>query len=112
MCQRVYEACNYKYTRPIGDKVIVKPAEMIAVDIIGTIELIDLLKQSEIDTQIKANLNTSFFIGQNFIKSDFIARCHISEVYKVDIDFLEKIVSDKQIIKIGQININYVQAEM
>jgi phage-related baseplate assembly protein len=112
MCQRVYEACNYKYTRPIGDKVIVKPAENIVVDITGTIELIDLLKQSEIDTQIKANLNTSFFIGQDFIKSDFIARCHIGGVYKVDIDFIEKIATSKQIIKIGQININYIQAEI
>jgi phage-related baseplate assembly protein len=112
MIQRVYEACNYKYTRPIGDKVIVKPAEMIAVDITGTIELFDLLKQSEINNKIEANLRTSFFIGQDFVTSDFMSKCHIDGVYSVKSDFTDKIVSNKQIIRIGQINFNYVQAEI
>jgi hypothetical protein len=35
---------NAKYTRPLNDKVLVKPAE---------IEVFDLLKQSEIDANIK-----------------------------------------------------------
>jgi phage-related baseplate assembly protein len=112
MCQRVYEACNDKYTRPIGDKVIVKPAEMITVDITGTIELFDLLKQSEINDKIEANLKTSFFIGQDFVTSDFMSKCHIDGVYSVKSDFTDKIVSNKQIIKIGKINFNYVQAEI
>ena len=85
---------NAKYTRPLNDKVLVKPAE---------IEVFDLLKQSEIDAEIRANFENSFFIGQNFIESDFMRKCHIDGVYRVNSNFKDRLVNDNQIIKINKL---------
>jgi len=112
MINRVYEACNKRYVRPLGDNLIVKLAEIVELDISATIELFDLLKQGEIDTAIRANFNNSFFIGQDFIKSDFIRKCHIDGVYRVNTDFTDVIVSNKQIIKIKSLNLNFVEANL
>jgi len=112
MIKNVYEACNYKYTRPLGDNLTVKPAEIIEVILTATIELFDLLKQVEVDTQIKSNFENSFFIGQNFVKSDFIRKCHIAGVYKVESNFEDVTTNDKQIIKIKELNFNYKEASL
>jgi len=109
MIQKVYDACNYKYTRPLGDALTIMNAEVLTVDIVGTIQLLDLMKQSSIDAKIKTNLRDPFFIGQDFVASDFMSRCHIDGVYKVAIDFEEIKATNKQIIKIGNIDLNYIQ---
>lgn len=112
MISRVNEALNGKYTRPLGDDVNVYPAEKVAINLTATIELFDLLKQSEIEKQIRANFDNSFFIGQDFIRSDFIRKTHIDGVYKVNSEMMSVTVTDKQIIDIASININFVQAEL
>ncbi len=112
MIQRVYKACNEKYTRPLGDKLSVYPAQLIELDLTADIQLLDLLKQDEIDTQIKANFENSFFIGQDFMKLDFYRKCGVDGVYDVKSDFEDITVNDKQIIKINSINFNYTQAEL
>lgn len=112
MINKVYQACNAKYTRPLGDNLTVAPAEIIYVDLVATIELFDLLKQVEIDNNIKANFKNSFFIGQHFVKSDFIRKCHIDGVYKVNSDFDDVKVSNKQVIKIASFDFTYKQAEL
>jgi phage-related baseplate assembly protein len=112
MINRVYEACNKRYVRPLGDNLIVKPAEIVELNISATIELFDLLKQGEIDTAIRANFENSFFIGQDFVRSDFIRKCHIDGVYRVDTDFNDVIVNNKQIIKIKSLSLNFVEAEL
>jgi len=112
MIQRAYENCNAKYTRPLGDELNILPAEIIEVDLTADIELFDLLKQSEIDTTIKANLNNSFFIGQDFVQSDFVRKCHIDGVYKVNSEFKDVLATNKQIIKIKSINFTYREAQI
>jgi phage-related baseplate assembly protein len=112
MIDKVYQACNEKYTRPLGDNLTVAPAEIVYVDLSATIELFDLLKQVEIDSKIKANFKDSFFIGQNFVKSDFIRKCHIDGVYKVDSEFEDIKVSNKQVIKIASFDFTYKQAAL
>ena len=96
---------NAKYTRPLNDKLSVKPAEIISLDLTVDIEVFDLLKQSEIDAEIRANFENSFFIGQNFIESDFMRKCHIDGVYRVNSNFEDRIVSNKQIIKINSLTL-------
>ena len=98
--------------RPIGDNLIVKPAEIVELDIDVTVELFDMLKQGEIDAAIRANFDNSFFIGQDFVRSDLIRKCHIDGVYRVDTDFSDVIVSEKQIVKINSLNLNYVEASL
>ena len=110
MLDRVREACNSKYVRPIGDNVIVAPAEIITLNLTATVEIFDLLKQSEIEKSIKANFDNSFFIGQNFVESDFIRKCHIDGVYRVYSDFEDVILSDKQIIVIGSLTLDIKEA--
>ena len=105
MIKKVYEACNAKYTRPLNDKVLVEAAEIISLDLTVDIEVFDLLKQSEIDANIRANFKNSFFIGQNFIESDFMRKCHIDGVYRVNSNFEDRIVSNKQIIKINSLTL-------
>jgi len=112
MIDRVYENCNEQYTRPIGDNLSVYPAEIISIDLKANIELFDLLKQVEIDTQIKANFKDSFFIGQDFIRSDFIRKTHIDGVYKVNSEMLSQTITDKQIVKINSFDFTYTQAEL
>jgi len=112
MINRVYEACTAKYVRPINDNVIVKPAEIVSLNLTATIEVFDLLKQSEIDTNIRANFNNSFFIGQNLVASDFIRKCHIDGVYRVYSDFEDVILNDKQIIVIESLTLNFREAEL
>lgn len=112
MINRVYEACNKRYVRPLGDNLIVKPAEIVELNISATIELFDLLKQGEIDTAIRANFENSFFIGQDFVRSDFIRKCHIDGVYRVDSDYKDSIVNNKQIIKIKSLSLNFVEASL
>jgi len=112
MIDRVYESCNEKYTRPLGDDLNVYPAQIVEVNLKANIELFDLLKQGEIDTNIRANFSNSFFIGQDFIRSDFIRKTHIDGVYKVNSEMLSKTITDKQIIKINSIDFTYVQAEL
>lgn len=110
MINRVNEALNAKYTRPLGDDVKVFPAEKVEVNLTATIHLFDLLKQSEIDKKIRANFDNSFFIDQNFIQSDFIRKSHVDGVYKVESDFTDVTTTNKQIIDIKSINFNYVEA--
>jgi phage-related baseplate assembly protein len=110
MIDRVYESCNEKYTRPLGDDLSVYPAQIIEVNLTGDIELLDLLKQDEIDTQIKANFNNSFFIGQDFMKLDFYRKCGVAGTYDIKSAFTDVLANDKQIIKIVSINFNYTQA--
>ena len=112
MIQRANVACNDKYTRPIGDKVSVLPAEIIALDIDVKIELFDLLKQSDVEKRIRENFLNSFFIGQNFVRSDLIRKCHIDGVYRVSSDFEDVLVSNKQIIKIESLNLEFVEADI
>ena len=112
MIQRADGACSDKYTRPIGDKVSVKPAEIISLDIDVKIELFDLLKQSDIEKRIRDNFLNSFFIGQNFVRSDLIRKCHIDGVYRVSSDFEDVIVNNKQIIKISSLNLDFVEADI
>jgi len=110
MLQRVREACNAKYVRPLGDNVIVAPAEMITLELSAVIEVFDLLKQSEIEKNIRANFDNSFFIGQNLISSDFIRKCHIDGVYRVHSSFEDKIITKKQIIKIKSLILTFKEA--
>lgn len=110
MIERVYNICNEKYTRPLGDDLNVYPAEIIEVNLIGDIELLDLLKQDEIDAQIKANFNNSLFIGQDFMKLDFYRKCGVTGIYDIKSSFTDVLANDKQIIKIISINFNYTQA--
>jgi len=110
MLDRVREACNAKYIRPIGDNVIVAPAEIVSLDLSATIEVYDLLKQSEIDKNIRANFDNSFFIGQNLVESDFVRKCHIDGVYRVYSDFKDVILNDKQIIVINSLTLNIKEA--
>ncbi|MBL0703217.1 MAG: baseplate J/gp47 family protein [Sulfurospirillum sp.] len=110
MINRVFEAVNSKKVRPLGDKVSVYPAVKKVVDITATIEVFDLLKQSEIKTNIEANFKDSFFIAQNFIMSDFIRKCHIDGVYRVKSEFQDVIVSNKEIITMGTLELNFMEA--
>jgi len=112
MIDRVYESCNEQYTRPLGDDLSVYPAQLIELDLTADIKLLDLLKQDDIDTQIKANFKNSFFIGQDFMKLDFYRKCGVDGVYDVKSTFEDITVNDKQIIKINSINFNYTQAEL
>lgn len=112
MVERVYNSCSTKKVRPLGDKVSVYPAIKKVVDITATIEVFDLLKQSEIKDSIEANFKDSFFIGQNFIKSDFIRKCHLDGVYRVNSGFEDVITNDKEIVTIGSINLTFKEAEL
>ena len=112
MLDRVRSACNAKYIRPIGDNVIVAPAEVIHLDLSATVEVFDLLKQSDIEKSIKANFDKSFFIGQNLVESDFLRKCHIDGVYRVYSDFTDVIVSNKQIISIDSLTLNFREASL
>ena len=112
MLSRVREACNAKYVRPIGDNVIVAGAEIISLNLTATVEVLDLLKQAEIQTNIKANFENSFFIGQNLVESDFIRKCHIDGVYRVYSDFVDVIVSDKQIIVLESLTLTFKEAQL
>jgi phage-related baseplate assembly protein len=110
MIDRVYEAFSARYVRPLNDRVIVKQAEIIIEEITVTVELFDILSQSDIDTQIRSNFSNSFFIGQDFVRSDLIRKCHINGVYRVTTDFSDVIISEKQIFKISSLNINFKEA--
>jgi phage-related baseplate assembly protein len=112
MITRVQNACNSRYIRPLGDKVSVKQAEIKEVVIKATISLFDILNQSNIHNQIKTNFETSFLIGEDFVKSDFIRRCHIDGVYSVDTDFETIETKGKEVIKIVDIDLTYTQAEL
>jgi phage-related baseplate assembly protein len=112
MIKRVEEACNKRYVRPLGDRVIVKAAEILELKLSATIEVFDLLKQYEIEKSIRENFSNSFFIGQDFVRSDFIRKCHIDGVYRVDTDFKDVIVSDKQIIKIASLTLVFKEASL
>ena len=112
MIRRVEDALNKRYVRPLGDKVIVKPAKIVEITIKADIELFDLLQQKEIDRQIKENFKDTFFIGQDFVKSDFIRKCHIDGVYRVNSDFEDVIVSDKEVIQIKGFELNYMEAKI
>jgi len=112
MINKVYEACSARYTRPLNDNLSVKPAEIISLDLSADIEVFDLLKQSELDAEIKANFENSFFIGQNFVESDFIRKCHVNGAYRVYSDFTDVLATDKQIIKINSLTLNFKEAEL
>lgn len=112
MISRVNSSLNAKKTRPLNDFVKVYPAKKIEVSLEATVELFDLLKQSSIDKVIRANFENSFFIGQNFVRSDFIRKIHIDGVYRVTSDFKDVVVSDKEIIEITNINLNFKKAEL
>lgn len=110
MINKVTEAVSSKKVRPLNDKVSVKPAIKKIVNITATIEVFDLLRQTEIKKNIEANFKNSFFIAQNFTKSDYIRKCHIDGVYRVNTDFEDVITNDKEIIEIGSYNLNFVEA--
>jgi len=110
MIDRVYEACSARYVRPLNDKVIVSPAETIIDEITVEVELFDMLSQGDIDTNIRASFSNSFFIGQDFVRSDLIRKCHINGVYRVTTDFSDVIISEKQIFEISALNINFKEA--
>ena len=112
MINKVYEACNARYTRPLNDNLSVKPTEIISLDLTAEIEVFDLLKQSELDAEIRANFENSFFIGQNFVESDFIRKCHINGVYRVYSDFNDVMATDKQIIKVNSLTLNFKEAQL
>lgn len=112
MIQKVYDSCNKKFVRPLGDRLNVYPAELILLDLVAEIELFELYDVDEIDAQIKENFNLSFFIGDEFLRVDFIKKFHVTNnVYKVNSEFEDTIVTNKQIIKINSINFTYVQAK-
>ncbi len=112
MIKDVYESCSAEYVRPLGDNLNVYAAKEINVNLTADIQLFNLLDQSKIDEEIKANLNNSFFIGQDFVNSDFIRKCHINGVYKVVSDFTDIAANAKEIIKIKSIQFNYLEARL
>ncbi len=112
MIKRVYKILNKEYNRPLGDLVTVKEATPITLDLRADIYLFDILKQKEIDKKIKENFKNSFYIGQDFILSDFMRKSHIEGVYKVDTPFNDVMVSQKEIIKINSISFRYLEAEL
>lgn len=110
MIDRVSKALNQKNIRPIGDLVTVKRAMEKPLNIEVAIELFDLLRAGEIEKRIRANFNQSFFIGQNFVSSDLIRKCHIDGVYRVDSDFTDVICNKKEIINLIDLKLNFKRA--
>jgi len=112
MLSRVKEALNAKKVRPLNDKVTVHPAILKNINITATIELFDLLRQKEIEEQVRKNLLKTFYIGENFTRSDLIRRLHIDGVYRVITDFKDVITSKKEIIHISEINLEFAEAKL
>jgi len=112
MINNVYKTCSAKYTRPLNDNLTVRPAEIVSLDLLADIEVFDLLLQNELDTNIRENFKDTFFIGQNFVKSDFIRKCHINNVYRVNTNFEDVVVNDKQVIRINSLKLEFKEAQI
>lgn len=112
MLSRVKEALNAKKVRPLNDKVSIYPAILKNINITATIELFDLLRQKEIEEQVRKNLLKTFYIGENFTRSDLIRRLHIDGVYRVVTDFKDVITSKKEVIRINKINLEFTEAKL
>ena len=104
MIDRVYDSCTPKKVRPLNDKVVVAAAPIIGLDVSSTIEVFDLLKAGEIEEAIRDNFHNSFFIGQDFVKSDLDRKCHVDGVYRVNTDFTDVLTNEKEIIKINSLH--------
>jgi len=107
MIKRVEETLNSKEIRPLGDMVIVKSAKVIEVSLIATIEVFNIENSSLIEEQIRANFEESFFIGQDFVRSDFDRKCHVDGVYRVVSSFNDVIVDYNEIFNIKNIELNF-----
>jgi phage-related baseplate assembly protein len=107
MIKRVEETLNAKEIRPLGDRVIVKPAKVISITLVATIEIFNIENSSLIEEQIRANFEESFFIGQDFVRSDFDRKCHVDGVYRVVSNFKDVIVGKKEIVKINSLKLDF-----
>ena len=107
MIQRVYDNTASKDKRPLGDKVVVKPAKKVELDLEATIEVFDLLKSGEIEKKIRQNFTNSFLIGEDFVRSDFDKKCHVDGVYRVVSNFEDVVVDKKEIIKINSLKLDF-----
>lgn len=111
MIQKVYDSCNSKYVRPIGDRLTVYPVEIISLDLVAEIQLFELYNVDEIDAKIKENFDLYFSIGEEWLKIDFIKNFYVStNVYEVTANFENVIATNQQMIKINSINFTYVKA--
>jgi phage-related baseplate assembly protein len=107
MIGRVNEVLSKKSIRPLNDRVIVKPAKIIPVDISATIEVFKIENSSKIKTLIESNFFNTFFIGQDFVKSDLDRKTHIDGVYRVVSDFQDMIINDNEVLKINSLNLDF-----
>lgn len=110
MVERVYNICSAKSVRPLSDKVVVAPALVKELSIRATITVFDLLKAGEIEEKIKNSFKYGFALGQDLVKSEVLRKCHLQGVYKVESDFVDVVVEQKEIIKI--ISLTLVFEEM
>jgi phage-related baseplate assembly protein len=100
MIERVYTICNAKSVRPLSDKVVVSTALVRELSISITITVFDLLKSGEIEEKIRNSFKYGFALGQDLVKSEILRKCHLNGVYKVESDFVDVVVEQKEIIKI------------
>ena len=112
MVERVTRAVNGKSVRPISDAPVVLLAEKVDVVIDVEIELFDLLEASVTENQIRANFDNSFFIGQDLVRSDVVRKCHLDNVYRVNTDYDDVIVTDEQVVNITALNISFLKANV
>jgi phage-related baseplate assembly protein len=91
----------------LNDRVIVKPAKIILVDISATIEVFKIENSSKIKTLIESNFFNTFFIGQDFVKSDLDRKTHIDGVYRVVSEFQDMIIKENEVLKINSLNLDF-----
>ena len=113
MLDRVEENLSAEKVRPLGDEVSVYPAGIKSVDIVAEIELFDLSQAAQIQMKIEENLEEYFFsIGEHLTRTELIKNLQVNNVFRVNIEFQDLIISAKEIIKINKINLTFVEAKI
>lgn len=111
MLQRVENVLNAKSVRPLNDKVIVSKAIEKHIDIVASIEVYDISNANIIETSIKKALDIDFKIGQDFVRSALIQKCRVDGVYDIVTNFKNIICSEKELIIINSVTLEFKKAE-
>jgi len=112
LLQIVQTTLSAEKTRPLTDRVVVKPAIIKDVILAVTLEVYDLSQEIVIENEINSNFLKFFKIGEDVIYSELISKLHINGVYRVITDInSDVIIEDTEIAKIT-LNLNFVQGEV
>lgn len=112
LVQIVQTTLNAEKTRPLTDRVLVKPALIKDVVLDVILEVYDLAQSTTIKEQIDNNFNRVLKIGEDVIYSELISKLHINGVYNVITNINKTIiVADTEIAKL-RLTLKFVHGEV